>query len=66
MMVTHPDAPVRLKFIIVHRLSIIRGAGLILVTNHGAIIEQGTHQELLAKKGFYENLYNSRFANGNI
>lgn len=46
--------------------STIRDAGLILVMNHGAIIEQGTHQELLAKKGFYENPYNSRFAHGNI
>ncbi len=56
----------RTSFIIAHRLSTIRDADLILVMNHGTIIEQGTHQELLAKKGFYENLYNSQFAHGNI
>lgn len=56
----------RTSFIIAHRLSTIRDADLILVMNHGTIIEQGTHEELLAKKGFYENLYNSQFAHGNI
>lgn len=56
----------RTSFIIAHRLSTIRDADLILVMNHGNIIEQGTHEELLAKKGFYENLYNSQFAHGNI
>ncbi len=56
----------RTSFIIAHRLSIIRDADRILVMNHGTIIEQGTHEELLEKKGFYENLYNSQFAHGNI
>ena len=56
----------RTSFIIAHRLSTIRDADLILVMNHGTIIEQGTHTELLAKKGFYENLYQSQFAYGNI
>lgn len=56
----------RTSFIIAHRLSTIRDADLILVMNHGTIIEQGTHTELLAKKGFYENLYQSQFAHGNI
>jgi ATP-binding cassette, subfamily B, multidrug efflux pump len=52
----------RTSFVIAHRLSTIRGADLILVMNHGAIVEQGTHEELLAKGGFYANLYNSQFA----
>jgi ATP-binding cassette subfamily B protein len=51
----------RTSFVIAHRLSTIRGADLILVMNHGSIIEQGTHEELLAKKGFYADLYNSQF-----
>ena len=51
----------RTAFIIAHRLSTIRDADLILVMNHGDIIEQGSHQELLAKGGFYANLYNSQF-----
>lgn len=51
----------RTNFVIAHRLSTIRDADLILVMNHGDIIEQGTHQELLAKKGFYADLYNSQF-----
>ncbi len=51
----------RTSFIIAHRLSTIKNADLILVLNEGNIIEQGTHQELLAKKGFYANLYNSQF-----
>ncbi len=51
----------RTSFIIAHRLSTIKNADLILVLNDGNIIEQGTHQELLAKKGFYANLYNSQF-----
>ena len=51
----------RTAFIIAHRLSTIRDADLILVMNHGNIIEQGNHQELLAKGGFYANLYNSQF-----
>jgi len=52
----------RTSFVIAHRLSTIRDADLILVMNHGTIIEQGTHQELLAKGGFYAELYNSQFA----
>ncbi len=51
----------RTSFVIAHRLSTIRYADLILVMNHGSIIEKGTHQELLAKKGFYADLYNSQF-----
>ena len=52
----------RTSFIVAHRLSTIKEADLILVMNDGNIIEQGTHGELLAKKGFYYNLYNSQFA----
>lgn len=52
----------RTSFIIAHRLSTIRDADQILVMNHGDIIEQGTHEELLAESGFYANLYNSQFA----
>ena len=51
----------RTSFIIAHRLSTIKNADLILVMNHGDIVEQGTHEELLAKGGFYESLYNSQF-----
>ena len=50
------------SFVIAHRLSTIREADLILVMNEGNIVEQGTHPELLAKKGFYASLYNSQFA----
>ncbi len=49
------------SFIIAHRLSTIKNADLILVMNDGNIIEQGTHEELIKKKGFYEKLYNSQF-----
>jgi ATP-binding cassette subfamily B protein len=49
------------SFIIAHRLSTIKNADLILVMNEGNIIEQGTHEELLKKKGFYADLYNSQF-----
>ena len=52
----------RTSFIVAHRLSTIREADVILVMKDGKIIEQGTHEELLAKKGFYEKLYNSQFA----
>lgn len=52
----------RTSFIVAHRLSTIKEADLILVMNDGNIIEQGTHEDLLAKKGFYYNLYNSQFA----
>lgn len=51
----------RTCFIIAHRLSTIRDADLILVMNEGDIVEQGTHEELLAKGGFYAKLYNSQF-----
>jgi ATP-binding cassette subfamily B protein len=51
----------RTSFIIAHRLSTIRDADLILVMDHGDIVEQGSHHELLAKGGFYANLYNSQF-----
>ena len=54
----------RTSFVIAHRLSTIRDADLILVINQGDIIEQGTHKELLAKDGFYANLYNAQFAKG--
>ena len=51
----------RTSFIIAHRLSTIKNADLILVMNHGDIVEQGTHEGLLAKGGFYSDLYNSQF-----
>ena len=51
----------RTSFVIAHRLSTIRDADLILVMDQGRIIEQGTHETLLAKEGFYEKLYNSQF-----
>jgi ATP-binding cassette subfamily B multidrug efflux pump len=51
----------RTSFVIAHRLSTIRDADLILVMNHGTIIEKGTHEELLAQHGFYADLYNSQF-----
>lgn len=54
----------RTSFIIAHRLSTIRNADCILVIDQGRIIEKGTHSELLERKGFYANLYNSQFSTG--
>ncbi|MFJ7726312.1 ABC transporter ATP-binding protein [Neobacillus sp. NPDC097160] len=55
----------RTSFVIAHRLSTIRDADLILVMNHGTVIEKGTHEELLEKGGFYADLYNSQFTGRN-
>ena len=52
----------RTSFVIAHRLSTIRDAETILVMNHGSIVETGSHAELLARGGFYAELYNSQFA----
>ena len=52
----------RTSFIVAHRLSTIREADVILVMKDGKIIEQGSHEELLKKGGFYQNLYESQFA----
>lgn len=56
----------RTSFIIAHRLSTIRDADLILVMREGDIAEQGTHEELLAKNGFYADLYNSQFESSDL
>lgn len=53
----------RTSFVIAHRLSTIKNADLILVMNHGDVIESGRHEELLKKNGFYADLYNSQFSN---
>lgn len=53
----------RTSFVIAHRLSTIRNADVILVLHEGEIVERGTHQELLDKKGFYHELYMSQFKN---
>jgi ATP-binding cassette subfamily B multidrug efflux pump len=51
----------RTSFIIAHRLSTIRNADLILVIREGDIVEQGSHEELMARNGFYADMYNSQF-----
>ena len=51
----------RTSFVIAHRLSTIRDADVILVMKDGDIVEQGNHEELIAKGGFYADLYNSQF-----
>jgi ATP-binding cassette subfamily B protein len=51
----------RTSFVIAHRLSTIRGADVILVMEHGRIVEQGSHSELLTRDGPYFHLYNSQF-----
>ena len=56
----------RTNFVIAHRLSTIRDAHLILVMNHGTVIETGNHRELMAKNGFYADLYNSQFAGADL
>ncbi len=55
----------RTAFIVAHRLSTIKGSDVILVMNNGNVIEQGTHEELLLKGGFYNKLYNSQFPDAN-
>jgi subfamily B ATP-binding cassette protein MsbA len=52
----------RTTFVIAHRLSTIEGADLIVVMEHGRIVEQGTHEQLLAKGGMYANLYRLQFS----
>jgi ATP-binding cassette subfamily B protein len=56
----------RTSFVIAHRLSTIRDADTILVMDKGALIEQGSHDELMAAKGFYYDLYASQFASAGI
>ena len=56
----------RTSFVIAHRLSTIRNADLILVMNHGTIVEKGTHESLMKKNGFYADIYNSQFSGHNI
>ena len=52
----------RTSFIVAHRLSTVKNADILLVMKDGHIIEQGTHEQLIEKNGFYANLYNSQFA----
>ena len=52
----------RTTFVIAHRLSTIRHADTIVVMDHGRIVEQGTHEDLLERRGFYYDLYNSQFS----
>ena len=54
----------RTNFVIAHRLSTIRNADCILVMRRGSIVEQGTHEQLLAADGFYAQLYNSQYTGG--
>ena len=56
----------RTSFVVAHRLSTIRNAEQIIVMNHGRIIETGNHQTLMAKHGFYADLYNSQFLGNQI
>ena len=56
----------RTSFVIAHRLSTIKNADLILVLKDGDILEQGTHEQLLAKGGFYADLYNSQFEKASL
>lgn len=56
----------RTSFVIAHRLSTIKDADLILVMNQGTVIEQGNHKQLLEQNGFYADLYNSQFKDGNF
>lgn len=56
----------RTSFVIAHRLSTIKNADLILMMKDGDIVEQGTHETLLAKNGAYAEMYNSQFINGDI
>ena len=65
MLIQHAMAALmhgRTSFVIAHRLSTIRDADTILVMDDGQIVEQGTHEELLAGRGFYAELYESQFA----
>lgn len=56
----------RTSFVVAHRLSTIRNADHIIVLNHGHIIETGNHDSLMAKNGFYADLYNSQFVGNNL
>ena len=54
------------KFIIAHRISSVRQADVILVLDNGEIVEQGNHQELIEKRGYYYTIYNSQSGNFNV